>query len=275
MIQTNNFQEIPTVLDGKKVNMDVKTLRAQIPSHCFEPSVLRSTSYIVRDAIVLSGIIAATLFSLKHVDGWQKIAIQAIIYPYIASLPMTGLWVIGHEAGHGGFSAYNALNNLVGFIIHSALFVPFFSWRSSHGRHHQYANNMSVDLNYVPPHRDEYKELLKGKVDMEHMVEDAPLVVFLRIVLQQVIGFPYYLLTHITAAPNSSPKPSRGWWDNSHFMPNSSLFRTNEFWKIFVSDLGVAAVCAALYYGGEKFGSWTMIWMYVLPWGWVNHWVGK
>lgn len=51
----------------------------------------------------------------------------------------------------------------------------------------------------------------------------------LRILLQQVIGWPWYLLTHITAGPRSSPRPSRGWWDNSHFLPSSSLFRPDEF----------------------------------------------
>jgi bifunctional Delta-12/omega-3 fatty acid desaturase len=159
--------------------------------------------------------------------------------------------------------------------LHSALLNPYFSWRSSHGRHHQFANNISTDLNYVPPMREEYKELFRGKIDLDHLVEDVPLVVLLRIVFQQAIGWPWYLLTHITAGPNSSPKKSRGWWDNSHYLPNSSLFRPNEFWHIIASDIGIACTGFAVYALGQKFGTSTIVWTYMLPVMWVNHWIGE
>ena len=106
------------------------------------------------------------------------------------------------------------------------------------------------------------------------MIEDAPIVVLLRILFQQLAGWPWYLITHITAGPNSSPKKSRGWWDNSHFLPDSSLFRPSEFWNIIISDLAISAMAVVLYALEQRYGMWTMVWTYLLPLMWVNHWIG-
>jgi len=63
---------------------------------------------------------------------------------------MTGLWVIGHECGHGGFSESPLVNDTVGLAVHSALLVPYFSWKISHRRHHSNTNNMDRDEVFVP-----------------------------------------------------------------------------------------------------------------------------
>ncbi|KAI1338333.1 fatty acid desaturase-domain-containing protein [Xylariaceae sp. FL0016] len=265
--------EIDGTLDGKSARIDIQMLRRNIPAHCFQPSTTRSLGFVLHDSVIFLAILYSAFWLVDWLTYWPALLIRLVVYPFLASLPLTGLWVLAHECGHGAFSSNSFLANSVGLIIHAALLTPYYAWRSSHGRHHQFANNISTDLNYVPPTRDEYGELFRGKVDLDELVEDAPVVVLLRIILQQVIGWPWYLLTHITAGPNSSPKQSKGWWDNSHFLPSSSLFRGNEFWEIAVSDIGIMVMCAALYLGGLKFGSSTMMWTYVLPWMWVNHWI--
>lgn len=210
---------------------------------------------------------------LEDKHSFYRIMLCYVVYRSLAGLPLTGLWVLGHECGHGAFSTDKFISNTVGWTLHSALMNPYFSWRSSHGRHHQYANNVSTDLNYVPPLRAEYAELFRGNIDMEHLAEDAPIVVLLRILIQQIVGWPWYLLTHITAGPNSAPKKSRGWWDNSHFLPSSSLFRHNEFWYIVASDVGIILMSMAVYSMAQRFGTWTIIWAYFIPLAWVNHWI--
>lgn len=44
----------------------------------------------------------------------------------------TGVWVLAHEAGHGAFSPQAWVNDTVGWIFHSALLVPYFSWKYTH-----------------------------------------------------------------------------------------------------------------------------------------------
>ena len=73
--------------------------------------------------------------------------------------------------------------------------TPYFAWRSTHRRHHIYANNMNLDHNYVPPRRDDYMRAFWSKVKgVDDLMEDVPLVTFLRILLQQLIGWPWYLM---------------------------------------------------------------------------------
>ncbi|KAK8090710.1 delta-12 fatty acid desaturas-like protein [Apiospora phragmitis] len=265
--------DIETVVDGKKTRINIQQLRSRVPAHCFRPSTLYSLGWVLHDSIIYLALLATALFLEERVLGigggsGSRILLCYFVFPFLAGLPLTGLWVLAHECGHGAFSTSSFLSNTVGLVLHSALMNPYFAWRSSHGRHHQFANNLKTDLNYVPPLRDEYQELFRGQMDLDHMVEDAPFVVLLRILFQQLIGWPWYLITHITAGPNSSPRKSRGWWDNSHFLPDSSLFRPSEFWDIVISDLGISAMAVVLYALGERYGKWTMVWTYLLPLAW-------
>ena len=47
---------------------------------------------------------------------------------------LTGLWVLAHECGHGGFSPSDLVNDIVGSICHSFLLVPYWSWKFSHAK---------------------------------------------------------------------------------------------------------------------------------------------
>ncbi len=47
------------------------------------------------------------------------------MYSFWVGLFGTGLWIIAHECGHQAFSESKALNNTVGWVLHSA-YVFFF-----------------------------------------------------------------------------------------------------------------------------------------------------
>lgn len=160
------------------------------------------------------------------------------------------------------------------------MLTPYFSWRSTHRRHHIYANNLVKDHNYVPAQREEYTSSLLANATgfdaarLEELSEDAPLVTFLRIILQQVIGFPWYLLTNITAAPTSlSKQPSSVPLGNSHFAPTGSLFRPDEVYQIILSDLGLLAMGLVLYSTGSTIGFDNLALLFLQPYLWLNHWI--
>lgn len=48
-----------------------------------------------------------------HVSLWA-------LYGFVTGLFGTGLWVIAHECGHQAFSESKAINNTVGWVLHSA-----------------------------------------------------------------------------------------------------------------------------------------------------------
>lgn len=213
------------------------------------------------------------------------------IYGFFQGLVMTGFWVsrltressikpliaiqvLGHECGHMAFAPSAALNDTIGFIIHSSLLTPYFSWKSTHRRHHIYANNLEKDHNYVPPRREAYIDSLSFSFSrLDEITNDSPLVTLLRILLQQVFGFPWYLLTNITASEGSlHRKKSEFFLGNSHFLPSSTLFRPEEAPLVLLSDLGIIAMASVVWYSSSVLGL-PMGLLYVQPWMWVNHWI--
>ena len=183
--------------------------------------------------------------------------------------------VIGHECGHSAFSPSDKLNHSVGYLLHTFMMTPYFSWRSTHRRHHIYANNLSKDHNYVPPRRNEYASSLGIDVErLKDITEDAPLITFLRILLQQSIGFQWYLLSNITAAEESLPKPkSKVPLGNSHLALFGSLFQAREAHLILISDFGLLAVAYVLTKASSHLGAAHVALLYLQPYLWVNHWI--
>ena len=120
-------------------NFTVKQLLDAIPAHCFKRSAMRSSLYIVQDVIA----IAALVYGAYHIDSFlgrfnlSPVAFHAaraalyVAYTIVTGFFGTGLWVIAHECGHQGFSASRNINFTVGWVLHSALLVPFHSWRIS------------------------------------------------------------------------------------------------------------------------------------------------
>ncbi len=173
------------------------------------------------------------------------------------------------------FSPSDTLNDAVGFTLHALLLTPYFAWKSTHRRHHIYANNLAMDHNYVPPQKQEYtSSLMFSFAGFGDLLEDSPLFVLIRLVLQQAVGFPWYLLTNITAAPGSLVKtPSTKPLGNSHLAPTGSLFRDSEAPLIFLSDLGLVITSTGLWFGGRSIGFNMLALLYLQPYMWLNHWL--
>ncbi|PKI61069.1 hypothetical protein CRG98_018514 [Punica granatum] len=51
------------------------------------------------------------------------------VYWLLEGCITTGIRVVAHDCGHQAFSDYAWVNDVVGFILHSALLVPYFSWK--------------------------------------------------------------------------------------------------------------------------------------------------
>lgn len=155
----------------------------------------------------------------------------------------------------------------MGFILHSFLLAPYFSWKSSHRRHHIYANHIEKDLNYVPPQRHEYAKRIGVAWDkLEEVGEDAPAVLFLRIVLQQLIGWNWYILSNITTPDTAVVKKGLSEWHYSHFDPWGGMFRSSEVNAIILSDVGSLTTISGLYFLYRWLGSFEPVfWVYIVP----------
>lgn len=41
----------------------------------------------------------------------------------------TSFFVLGHDCGHGSFSFYPLLNDIVGTILHTWILAPYYTWK--------------------------------------------------------------------------------------------------------------------------------------------------
>ena len=264
----------------------IKEFRDAIPPECFKRSTLRGMSYVARDLALL----ACTFYVFNIFVQPEYIPYQFLrfilwnVYGFLNGLFGTGIWVLAHECGHQAFSPSKLVNDTVGFVLHSALLVPYFSWKISHGKHHKSTAHMERDMVFVPRDRKEFADKLKINIfQLSEATEDAPLRTLLYVIGRQIVGWPIYLLTNDTGhdVHNTSGEKRRRQKQNglftgvSHFNPESPIFSPHEFKLIVLSDLGLILAGLALYTIGNRYGWANLAVWYFLPYLWVNHWLGK
>lgn len=264
----------------------MKQIRDAIPKHCFERSAATGLYYVARDIVSL-----ATTFYIfnkfvtpDYVPSTPVRAALWTLYTVIQGLFGTGLWVLAHECGHQSFSPSKTLNDTVGFICHSALLVPYFSWKISHGKHHKATGNVERDMVFVPKTREQYATKV-GKLvhELTELMEETPIATAGDLLGQQLAGWPLYLISNITGHDNHEKHlegkgigKKNGWFSGvNHFNPMSPLYEKKDEKLILASDVGLLITATVLYLVGSNFG-WTnlLVW-YGIPYLWVNHWLGK
>jgi omega-6 fatty acid desaturase (delta-12 desaturase) len=264
----------------------IKQIRDAIPPHCFERSGLRGLGYVARDLACL-----ATVFYLFHnyvtpetIPSVPARAALWALYTFVQGLFATGLWVLAHECGHQSFSTSKTLNDTVGWVLHSALLVPYFSWKISHGKHHKSTGHMERDMVFVPRTRSQYASYVSRlSHQLSEVTEETPIHSVLHLIGQQLAGWPLYLITNVTGhnfhekQVEGKGKGKKNGWGNgvNHFNPASPLFERKDEHLIILSDIGLGLMCTALYFAVQKFGLANMFVWYFLPYLWVNHWLGK
>lgn len=166
---------------------------------------------------------------------WQKIA-AVTLFTNVAGFFMWCIFVVGHDCGHGTFSDFPILNDIIGHICHASILVPYYPWQLSHRRHHMFHNHESKDYShpwYTP------ERIQRPDEGLARFMDRNPIV---RIVFP-FIGWPLYLL---------------GMPDGSHWVPFKSFFFGARLWKesegnieaikCILSTLVVCAVLAGSYY---------------------------
>ncbi|TVY91180.1 Delta(12)-acyl-lipid-desaturase, partial [Lachnellula willkommii] len=252
--------------------IDLKALRALVPEYCFKPSLTISLYYLFRDLILSTFLIIISITLIPTLSTTSLRVFAWALYGWLQGLIFTGLWVLGHECGHGAFSSYKALNDRIGFALHSTLLTPYFAWRLTHRRHHLYAGHMDKDNNHVPLRHADYLRLFGAQVNQN--MQDAPLYVLWRLLLQQFLGWPLYLMYGITGGSNSTPrKPTGKIAEKSHFNPASALFLESEFNAIAISDVGIATTVLSLFWVGKVIGFSRLFLLYGQPFLWLNQWI--
>lgn len=269
-------------------NFTMKDLLDAIPAHCFHRSAIRSSLYIVQDVVA----IAALVYGAYHIDSFlgrfnlSNVAFQAaraalyIGYTIITGFFGTGLWVIAHECGHQGFSSSRNINFATGWVLHSALLVPFHSWRISHARHHAATGHLTRDEVFVPRTRKELglPEITEdGELDGLHVsestqsrlreaLEDTPIVLLFRMITKQLFGWQMYLFANATGQYHYPA-------GTNHFTPSSIMFKPSQWSQVLMSDVGCLLTLGLLGYWASQRSFLEVAAIYGVPYLWVHNWL--
>lgn len=242
-------------------------IRAAIPPHCFEHSYAKALGNVVRDGLVIAAFaflasFLGTELTALNVVGWN-------LYAFFQGAALTGWWVLAHECGHGGFSNSTALNDAVGWVLHSALYVPYFSWQYSHAKHHSKTNHLMDGETHNPNSKADVQEA--GYVTIASAIGEEAFAGF-QLVAHLIFGWPLYLLINVSGARRLyNGKPINSTLD--HFRPNSELFPPGWSKRIALSSFGILLTTAALVAASFKFGPTKVALYYWGPYVWVNFWL--
>ncbi|KAI0468247.1 oleate delta-12 desaturase [Xylaria cf. heliscus] len=272
---------------GKTFNVpdfSISDIRQAIPKQCFQRNGLRGLSYVTRDLALIT--LTFYVFRVKlDVDALSHPLLRWLlwsVYGFLNGLFGTGLWVLAHECGHQAFSTSKILNDSVGFLLHSSLLVPYFSWKISHGKHHKATGHMERDMVFVPRTREEYCDRFEIPSEKLHeVIQDTPLYAAYYIFTRLLFGWPTYLLTNDTGhdyherQPEGRGKGKRNgiFTGVNHFNPSSPLFEHKDAKHILLSDAGVLCTVITLWYTAVCYGFNNILKWYILPYLWVNSWL--
>ncbi|VAI48731.1 unnamed protein product [Triticum turgidum subsp. durum] len=230
------FQRSPT----DKPPFTLGQIKMAIPPHCFQRSLVKSSSYLVHDLVIVAALLYAALVWIPALPSMLQLGAWPL-YWVAQGCVMFGVWV-----------------DIVGLVLHSWLLVPYFSRKHSHRRHHSNTGSLERDEVFVP----RPKEALPWYTPYIH---DNPVVRVVLIMVQLTLGWYMYLSLNTWGRPY--PRFA------CHFDPYSPIYNDRERPQIFISDVGVLAVSFAMLDFVSTFGFWWMMRVYGAPLMIVNAWL--
>lgn len=257
-------------------NYTIKEIKSAIPKHCWKREHSKSFYYVIHDYLLIAlSFYLATKIHL--IDNPLIRTICWISYWVCQGIFLTGTWVIAHECGHQSFSPKGWINDTVGFIMHSLLLVPYFSWKYTHGKHHKSTSHLTEDQVFIPWTRSKLAErdgsyINERKFDHngheESILDETPIKNLLDMSLMFLFGWPLYLYRNASGQkyPNYRGRVS-------HFISSSPIFNDRQRPFVILSAIGVYSTLFALSILAYNFGIMNIVYYYFIPYINVNFWL--
>ncbi len=239
-------------------------IKAAIPAECFEPQLSTSLGYAAT-SVLLTTITAVAAWVFLPL-GWAWLPVW-VLYAAVCGTFATGIWVIAHECGHGAFAKNDRLQNSIGFVFHSALLVPYFSWQRSHAVHHANTNHLTQGETHVPK-ASQSKAGVRALAVQDRLGPRGHGAFTL--VSRLLFGWPVYLVAGTTGGPERGV--------TNHFWPwapfSKALFPARWAARVLLSALGVLTTLGLLVWWAFSAGSVApVLALFVGPYLVVNAWL--
>jgi omega-3 fatty acid desaturase (delta-15 desaturase) len=174
-------------------------IKIKLPAHCFRPTVRQSMSYVIKDIIYVA-LTFIVMYQIQRIFNYGFLFFP--VYWYIQGTLYTSLFVLGHDCGHGSFSFYPLLNDIVGTILHTWILAPYYTWKLTHNKHHKNTCNIDKDEVFYPQ-RNSHNE--------ESLLDDI-------LLWFPGIGWFYYLINGYSTRPINHFNPFEPLFYNRHLI---------------------------------------------------------
>ena len=142
----------PSGLNGQALEVEMTDVPSMpeivrvVPQQCFTRQTKTSLAFLFQ-TLFIQGVVVFVGFSIPRTPSMLPVW---ILYSLISGTTAMGFWVLAHECGHGAFSENRKLETFIGYVLHSILLVPYFSWQRSHSVHHRFTNHITDGETHVP-----------------------------------------------------------------------------------------------------------------------------
>jgi len=193
-----------------------------------------------------------------------------LLYAVVTGTVAGGCWVIAHECGHRAFHPNPRVENGVGFVLHSLLLVPYFTWRHSHAVHHAHCNHLERGETHVPPRADSRTGRLLLK--LRSQLGPGPFGV-LSLLSHLLLGWPLYLLFGVAGGPAYGIPTSHFTSAAPFHRGPHALFPHRCRQLMLPSNLGLLAMLGALALAAQHSSGVRVLCVYGLPYLVINAWL--
>ena len=239
-------------------------IAAVIPDTCSRRHLGRS---LLHAAVSLALTVGSAVLVWRFVPLTWMWSPVWVLYMFVCGTFATGVWVVAHECGHRAFCRGTKLQDSIGFVLHSAMLVPYFSWQRSHAVHHAKTNHLTEGETHVPKalgtaraSRAQRAGTLLGRRTL------GVATLFSRL----TTGWPLYLIAGITGGPKRGV--TNHFWPTTPF--SGALFPGRWPRKVLLSSLGVGVTVLVLTWWALFISTVpTVLAVYAGPYLVVNAWL--
>ena len=193
-----------------------------------------------------------------------------LVYGLITGTVAMGCWVIAHECGHHAFHPNRRVEAVVGFVLHSLLLVPYFSWQRSHAVHHAHCNHLEGGETHVPPRAESRTgQLILAMNQRQGSVLSASRA----LVIHLLLGWPLYLLFGVTGGSDYGLPTSHFWLGAPFRKGRRPLFPDSFRGSMLRSNLGMLAMLVLLGMAAIQWSPARVLCVYGLPYLVINAWL--
>ena len=193
-----------------------------------------------------------------------------IVYAIVTGTIAMGCWVLAHECGHNAFHPNRRIEGVIGFVLHSALLVPYYSWARSHAVHHAHCNHLEGGETHVPPRASSPQGQITEHL---HRKLNKRLFGIISLFNHLIIGWQIYLFSGATGGEDYG-FPTSHFWNGTPFTNGRRALFPGSFRKLMVrSNLGLLAMITLLIAAGNHFSFSRVLCLYGSPYVVINIWL--